>query len=72
MNQNEFIIKRFKELREEFNLSPDELGKKMSKNGSYINAIELGLKNVGILHVLKLCEVLNIEPNKFYEGYVEE
>ncbi len=72
MNQKEFIIKRFRELREEYRLSSDELGKMMGRNENYINAIELGLKNVGILHILKLCEVLNIEPNKFYEGYVEE
>ena len=72
MEQKEFIIKRFKEIREEHNISQDELGKRMGRNGNYIKAIENGFKEVGILHVLKLCEVLNIEPTKFYDGYVEE
>lgn len=71
MKMTDFIIQRIKTIREERNLSQDELGKMMGRNGNYIRGIETGQKNVGILHVIKLCEVLNISPTEFFEDYTE-
>lgn len=53
--------------RVEAKLSAYELSLRIGKNTTYIHKVESGKINAGVKQILKICEVLNIEPVELFK-----
>ena len=63
------IGKRIKELRENFGLSREELGKRVGVSGAYISQIESGERtNISGKYLLKLKEIFNVTTDFLLTG----
>lgn len=49
-------------------LSAYELSLRIEKDASYIHKVESGKINVSLKSILKICEVLNIEPIELFKS----
>lgn len=54
-------------IRNESGLSAYELSLRIGKDASYIHKVESGKINISLKSILKICEVLNIEPVKLFQ-----
>lgn len=48
-------------------LSAYELSLRIGRDESYIHKVESGKINISLKAILKICEVLNIEPYKLFK-----
>lgn len=55
-------------IRIKSNLSAYELSLRIGKDASYIHKVESGKINVSLKSILKICEVLNIEPIELFKS----
>lgn len=49
-------------------LSAYELSLRIEKDASYIHKVENGKVNISLKAILKICEVLNIEPIELFKS----
>lgn len=49
-------------------LSAYELSLRIDKDASYIHKVENGKINISLKTILKICEVLNIEPIELFKS----
>ena len=49
-------------------LSAYELGLRIEKDTSYIHKVESGKINISLKSILKICEVLDIEPIELFQS----
>ncbi|MDE6585320.1 MAG: helix-turn-helix domain-containing protein [Clostridia bacterium] len=54
--------------RAEAHLSAYELSLRIGKDASYIHKVESGKINVSLKSILKICEVLEIEPIELFKS----
>ena len=54
-------------IRMKSGLSAYELSLRIGKDASYIHKVESGKSNVSLKSILKICEVLNIEPVELFK-----
>ena len=54
-------------IRMKAGLSAYELSLRIGKDASYIHKVESGKINVSLKSILKICEVLNIEPVELFK-----
>ena len=54
-------------IRMKSRLSAYELSLRIGKYASYIHKVESGKINVSLKSILKICEVLNIEPVELFK-----
>ncbi len=54
--------------RTEAKLSAYELSLRIGKNTTYIHKVESGKINIGLKAILKICEVLNIDPVELFKS----
>ena len=54
-------------IRMKSGLSAYELSLRIGKDASYIHKVESGKINVRLKSILKICEVLNIEPVELFK-----
>ena len=54
-------------IRMKSGLSAYELSLRIGKDASYIHKVESGKINVSLKSILKICEVLNIEPVELFK-----
>lgn len=50
------------------NLSAYELSLRIGKDASYIYKVENGKINISLKMILKICEVLQIEPSELFDS----
>lgn len=50
------------------NLSAYELSLRIDKDASYIYKVENGKINISLKMILKICEVLQIEPSELFDS----
>lgn len=50
-------------------LSAYELSLRMGKDASYIHKVENGKINISLKMILKICEVLEIEPEELFKPH---
>ena len=55
-------------IRMKSGLSAYELSLRIGKDASYIHKVESGKINVSLKSILKICEVLNIEPVELFKS----
>ena len=55
-------------IRMKSGLSAYELSLRIGKDASYIHKVESGKINVSLKSILKICEVLNIEPVELFQS----
>ena len=55
-------------IRMKSGLSAYELSFRIGKDASYIHKVESGKINVSLKSILKICEVLNIEPVELFKS----
>ncbi len=53
-------------IRMNANLSAYELSLRIEKDASYIHKVESGKLNISLKMILKICEVLKIEPIELF------
>ena len=53
--------KRLQLLRKEKNLSQEQLGLSCGLDRTYISGVERGVRNIGLLNILKIARALEIE-----------
>ncbi len=53
-------------IRVNANLSAYELSLRIEKDASYIHKVESGKLNISLKMILKICEVLKIEPIELF------
>jgi len=66
MKFEDFSINLAKE-RMAANLSAYELSLRIGRDASYINKVENGKINISLKMILKICEVLEIEPIELFK-----
>ena len=54
--------------RAKAHLSAYELSLRIDKDASYIHKVESGKINISLKQILKICEVLNIEPYNLFKS----
>lgn len=54
-------------IRAKSGLSAYELSLRIGKDASYIHKVESGKINISLKSMLKICEVLNIEPVELFK-----
>ena len=64
--------KRIKELREEQNISQDQLAYECGKHRTHINRIEKGKINTGIINLVHLAKALDVNVKELLEFKYEE
>ena len=67
MEFNDFGV-NLARIRIKSNLSAYELSLRIGKDASYIHKVESGKINVSSKSILKICEVLNIEPIELFKS----
>lgn len=67
MKFEEFCINLAK-VRMKANLSAYELSLRIGKDASYIHKVENGKINISLKMILKICEVLQIEPVELFNS----
>ena len=67
MELKEFGLKVAK-FRIKANLSAYELSLRINKDASYICKVESGKINISLKAILKICEVLEIEPIELFKS----
>lgn len=65
METKDFGIQLAK-LRTNANLSAYELSLRIGKDASYIHKVESGKININLKSILKICEVLEIQPAQLF------
>lgn len=55
-------------VREKSGLSAYELSLRIDKDASYIHKVESGKINISLQAILKICEVLDIEPIELFKS----
>ena len=55
-------------IRMKSGLSAYELSLRIGKDASYIHKVESGKINVSLKSILKICEVLNIDPVELFKS----
>ena len=55
-------------IRAKSGLSAYELSLRIGKDASYIHKVESGKINISLKSILKLCEILNIEPIELFKS----
>ncbi|MDO4608678.1 MAG: S24 family peptidase [Clostridia bacterium] len=64
MNTGEYI----KKLRKEFNITQEELGKRLGVKRAAVNKWEIGtVKNIKKVHLKKMSEIFNVPLSSFFE-----
>lgn len=53
---------RVRALREERGLSQKEVDSRMGMTGRYVGGIERGVRNIGLINVLRLARALEVSP----------
>lgn len=61
-----------KKIREEYNLSQEQLAEKSKLHRTYISDIERGVRNVTIVSLAKILSCLDISFQEFFTIYFEE
>lgn len=55
-------------IRSKAGISAYELSLRMDKDASYIHKVESGKINISLKAILKICEVLHIEPVELFKS----
>lgn len=55
-------------IRMKANLSAYELSLRIGKDASYVHKVENGKINISLKMILKICEVLKIEPEELFHS----
>ena len=66
-----FVGKRVRERRRQENLSQTALGARLDVTFQAVQKYEAGTIRIGASTLYRLGHALNVEPNYFFEGYVE-
>lgn len=61
------IAKRIKALREEYNLTQEQLAKELNVSRNAISNYENGIRNPDLNLIIKLCEIFNISLSSFFQ-----
>ena len=71
MGQINFDIKEVGEIiataRKEKQISGIKFSKMLGKSAGYMHMVENGLVNIPILTLIKICEILSIDPKEFFD-----
>lgn len=67
MEFNDFGV-NLARIRIKSKLSAYELSLRIGKDASYIHKVESGKINVSLKSILKICEVLNIDPAELFKS----
>ena len=54
-------------IRKDKGISAYELSLRLGKVSDYIYKVEKGVFNISLMRFLEICEILEIEPAKFFE-----
>lgn len=67
MRYNDFGI-NLARIRTQAGLSAYELSLRIEKGASYIHKVESGKINISLKSILKICEVLHIQPAELFKS----
>jgi len=59
--------KRVRFLRQQCNLSQEELSDRSGIDRTYIGGVERGERNIGLLNVKKLADALSVNPKDLFD-----
>jgi transcriptional regulator with XRE-family HTH domain len=59
--------KRIRSLREELNISQEELADLSELDRTYISGIERGRRNIGLRNIIKIAEALNTPASELFK-----
>jgi SOS-response transcriptional repressor LexA len=68
MNRRQEVGARIRQAREEMGLSQQDLGRRYGASGAQISQIERGVKELGIIRLEKLANILGKSVGWFYES----
>lgn len=68
MNIKEKFGQRIKEIRNQKNISQEDLSYKANIHRTYISSLELGKRNVSLINIEKLAKALNCDIVEFFKS----
>ena len=69
MKIKKLISKRIAKVRQEKELSQEDLAGLSKLNVTYIAKVERGEVNIGLANLYKICTALDITLSEFFKGY---
>jgi transcriptional regulator with XRE-family HTH domain len=64
--------RQLRHLRQQRNLSQEDLAEKCELHRTYIGGIERGERNVALLNILKIAKALNVRPSELLPNEMSE
>lgn len=61
MSIEEKFGKRIKQLRQDLDITQEELAYRCNLHRTYISSVELGKRNISIKNIAKIADALNVE-----------
>ena len=59
--------KAIREMREEAGISQESLALRAGLGRSYFSGVERGVRNIGLVNIAKVAEVLSVPPSAIFE-----